>query len=276
MTPARQVAVRPKQSLGQNFLVDENIVRNIVRDMNLGPDDVVLEIGPGTGSLTQYLAGRTKHLVIVEIDGRVIDNLRERFASPAVTIVHEDILDTDIAGLAVKMGCRLRVAGNLPYHLTSPILFRLFECFGAVRDATFMIQKEVAQRITARPGTKEYGILSVMTLFYGTARTLFDVSPSCFYPKPRVISTVIQISFHDTGKPGADADPGLFSTVVRTTFGKRRKTLRNSLRYLPFEEPVIDRILGNLRFPLERRPETLSLDEFAELTRQISGGLQAP
>jgi 16S rRNA (adenine1518-N6/adenine1519-N6)-dimethyltransferase len=275
MARNRQAAVRPKQSLGQNFLVDDNIVRNIVRDMNIQPDDVVLEIGPGTGALTGHLAGLVRHLIIVEIDGRVIDGLRSRFTSFPVTILHEDILNTDFGSLASKMNCRLRIAGNLPYHLTSPILFRLFECSKSVRDATFMVQKEVAQRITAGPGSKEYGVLSVMTRFHGTAKTCFDVSPSCFYPKPRVVSTVIQIAFPDTGKPAVDADPQLFSTVVRTTFGKRRKTLRNSLHYLPFEEPVVDRIIGSLRFPLERRPETLSLEEFAELTRQVSGGLKA-
>jgi 16S rRNA (adenine1518-N6/adenine1519-N6)-dimethyltransferase len=269
MTHKPPSGFRPKQSLGQNFLVDENIVRNIVRDMHTEADDVVLEIGPGTGALTGHLLNRVGHLVVVEIDGRVIDGLRERFPSDRITILHEDFLTTDIAGIRKTMNKPLRIAGNLPYHLTSPILFRLFEFASCIRDVTIMVQREVARRIVSPPGSKEYGILSVMTRFHGEAKMLFDVSPACFYPKPRVISTVLQFSFREGGAFLRNIDPALFSTVVRTTFGKRRKTLRNSLRYLPFDEAFIDTLLGHIKFPLEKRPEELSLEDFAELTRII-------
>ncbi len=273
MAHSPRSAIRPKQSLGQNFLVDGNIVRNIVRDMHLQPDDVVLEIGAGTGALTAQLVNHVRHLIVVEIDGRVISQLKSAFSSPSVTILHEDVLLTDFTAISRQMKCRLRVAGNLPYHLTSPILFRLFEHTASVNDATFMVQREVARRIVARPGSREYGILSVMTKFHGDAEMLFDVSPSCFYPKPKVTSTVLRLVFSRTGGvPGTD--PALFSTIVRTAFGKRRKTLRNSLQYLPFGEPVVDRLLSEIRFPLEKRPEELSLDEFIRLVREIAEGLK--
>ena len=273
MTPAARTVIRPKQSLGQNFLVDDNIVRNIVRDMRTQPGDVVLEIGPGTGALTAQLLGRVRHLILVEIDGRAVDGLRARFSSGPVTILHEDFLTTDIRALSARMNARLRIAGNLPYHLTSPILFRLFEFSRCISDATIMVQKEVARRIASPPGSKEYGILSVMTRFHGEAKMLFDVSPECFYPKPRVLSTVLSIRF---GETDPEIDAALFSTIVRTTFGKRRKTLRNSLRYLPYDEQQIERLLSRIDFPLGKRPEDLSLADFALLTREIGNTIAEP
>lgn len=268
-TPVR---VKPKQSLGQNFLIDENIVGNIIRDLRPGLRDAIVEVGPGQGALTGHLAARAGHLLIVEIDGRVIASLRERFSAPNVVILHQDFLEVDLAAWAERFGAPLRVVGNLPYHLTSPILFKVFEAAAAVRDLTIMVQREVARRIIAGPGTKEYGILSVMTRFHGTPRHLFTVSPNCFFPKPKVTSSVIQITMHAGGTPRT-IDAELFRTVVRTAFGKRRKTLRNSLRFLPFPEEAVLRAVGSLSFPLEKRPEELTLEEFLELTRQVSESL---
>jgi 16S rRNA (adenine1518-N6/adenine1519-N6)-dimethyltransferase len=271
--PDSQTRIAPKQSLGQNFLIDENIVRNIIREFQPTEHDVVVEIGPGQGALTAHLAGHVRHLVLIEIDGRIIEQLEEKFSSPSVTILHDDVLDVDFVKLQKKFGERLRVIGNLPYHMTSPILFKIFDEATAVRDLTIMVQREVAERITATPGGKEYGILAVMTGFYGTPKAHFTVSPNCFYPKPKVTSTVMSIRLHDT--PSYEAvDREAFRLVVRTTFGKRRKTLRNSLRYLPYDESVLSRALAESPISLEKRPEQLTLDEFIILTQHIRAQMQ--
>jgi len=259
--------LRPKQSLGQNFLVDDNISRKIVQSLSPKADDVVLEIGPGQGALTRHLAGRLRRLIAVEIDQRVVENLRERFESKQTTIVHENFLDIRLEEWQKKFQKRLRVVGNIPYHLTSPILFKIFESRSAVSDCTLMMQKEVAQRLTAKPGTKVYGILSVLMQFYGTAKQVFIVSPNCFYPKPKVTSAVVQIHLHE--QLPSRVNEQVFRTVVKTSFGKRRKTLRNCLKYLPYDETVIDTIVHKLDFALRKRPEQLTLEQFVELTNNI-------
>ncbi len=265
---SRRPGIRPKQSLGQNFLIDPNIARKIAQQVHPAQDDAIVEIGPGTGSLTAHLAGRAGHLVLVELDGRIVDDLRARFSRTAATILHEDFLETDLVALRRRFSRKLRVVGNIPYHLTSPILFKIFASADSVRDLTIMIQREVARRIVARPGTKQYGILSVLTAFYGSTRILFDVSPGCFYPRPKVTSTVITVTLFD--KRPADVDEELFLTVVKTAFGKRRKTLRNGLQYLPYGDAAVGRIVNDPDLPLRRRPEELTLQEFAALARRIA------
>lgn len=264
--PAR-VTVAPKQSLGQNFLVDENIARNIVSSLHLNNNDTVIEIGPGQGALTKFLAGNAGHLIATEIDQRVIEGLQEKFASTNVEILHKDFLEVDLREWHQRYQKKFRVVGNIPYHLTSPILFKVFEEYSYVRDLTMMVQREVALRIAGKPGTKEYGILSVFSRFYGTPKLLFNVSPNCFYPRPKVTSSVIQITLHETLP--YDGDAHLFGTIVKTTFGKRRKTLRNSLKYLPFEEKRVQHIIDTIDFPTEKRPEELTLEEFIILTKQV-------
>ena len=262
----QRVDIKPKQSLGQNFLVDDNIARNIVRDLQLHENDVVVEIGPGTGALTAHLVGHVRHLVVVEIDGRVVDDLQRRFES-RVVILHQDFLETDLGALQNRFQQKLRIVGNIPYHLTSPILFKVFETFSAVRDLTMMIQREVAQRIVAQPGSKKYGILSVFSRFYGIPKLFFHVSPNCFYPKPKVTSSVIHIDLHEQLPYVVNNE--LFQHVVKASFGKRRKTLRNSLTFLPYEEAMVEKALSAIDFPLEKRPEDLSLEKFVQLTRLL-------
>lgn len=258
---------RPKQSLGQNFLTDPNIARKIARTIAPAPGDVVVEIGPGRGAITGLLAESGCRLVLVEIDRRLTGELRERFRPPEAEVIEADILDVSLAGLAARHGRRVRVVGNLPYHLTSPILFKVFAEHDAVADCTFMVQREVARRIVSKPGVKEYGILSVMTALHGEPEIAFDVSPNCFYPKPKVTSSILRITLRD-GLPG-DLDLELFRAVVRATFGKRRKTLRNSLQYIEDREISTDRMFRDCPVSLELRPERLSLDDFIRLTRHI-------
>ena len=261
------VYAKPRQSLGQNFLIDENIVRKIITCFQPLAGDVVMEIGPGRGALTNHLAGKVKHLILVEIDGRIIEDLRTRFSSARVTLLHEDFLDVDLGSWQDRFHARLRLLGNIPYHLTSPILFKAFGERAAIRDVTIMAQREVTRRIVAKPGSKEYGILSVASRLYGIPKILFNVSPNCFYPKPKVTSSILHIRFFD--RLPAGVNPELFSTVVRTVFGKRRKTLRNGLKYLPYSEAVVGRIMDGVTVSLDKRPEQLTPEQFFDLTNQI-------
>ena len=270
MPPRTSVSVtltRPKKSLGQTFLIDDNIARNIIRDLRLSPDDVVVEIGPGHGALTKYLAERVHKLIAVEIDQRIVGELAVRFESPSVTIINQDFLALDLRALQARVGRKLRLVGNIPYHLTSPILLKAFDERVALRDCTLMVQREVAQRLAANPCTKQYGIPSVYARFYGELGILFNVSPNCFYPKPKVSSAVIQETLFE--KLPYKVDEQLFRTVVRTAFGKRRKTVRNALKYLPFEKDLVQTFVGASNPLFDKRPEQLAVAHYVELTNTI-------
>lgn len=262
-----RVTVSPKQSLGQNFLIDDNIARNIVRDLDLTREDVIVEIGPGQGALTKHLVGKVRHVIAIEIDRRVIGDLKASLPSSGLEILHQDFLETGLDILFRRFRRRLRVVGNIPYHLTSPILFKVFEEHAVVRDLTIMIQREVARRIVASPARKEYGILSVFARFYGEPLILFNVSPQCFYPKPKVTSSLLRIALHEDIPYTVDTK--LFGEIVRTTFGKRRKILRNSLQYLDYDRAVIEQIAGSKTHRLDRRPEELRVEDFIELTNHV-------
>lgn len=272
MAPITRLKIKPKQSLGQNFLTDDNIARNIVRELHLKEDDIIIEIGPGQGALTKHLAGITRKLIAVEVDKRVVNELRDNYRSENVEIVHQDFLKVSLSQIQEKFKTKLRLVGNIPYHLTSPILFKAFEERNAVQDITMMIQKEVSRRIASEPNSKDYGILSVFSHFYGSPKCLFNVSPNCFYPKPKVTSTVVQIQLHERLHYKVDRE--LFALVVRTAFGKRRKTLSNSLSYLPYSEEIMNLLLEKVEFPLDMRPEQLTVEQFVELTKQIEQSLQ--
>lgn len=265
--PSPRIRVRPKQSLGQNFLVDDNIARKIVRSLHPREGETIIEIGPGQGALTRHLSDCPGRIIAVEIDSRMIEGLKVAVNPAKVEIINQNFLELDLASVAGEFHSKVRLIGNIPYHLTSPILFKAFGEHGSVSDMTIMVQREVARRITASPGSKEYGILSVFSHFYGTPKLLFTVSPNCFYPKPKVTSAVIRINF----KPptATDLDTGLFHQVVKSVFGKRRKTLRNGLRFLNLNKEVSEIIQGDQDPLYGRRPEQLSLEEFVELTRHI-------
>lgn len=259
--------VKPKQSLSQNFLVDDNIGKKIVESLDIQTNDVVIEIGPGQGALTKHIARKTKHLIAIDIDRRIVEFLHKKFAASNVIILHGDFLETNIGEFYDRYSVKLRIVGNIPYHLTGPLLFKIFDNRSVVSDCTLMVQKEVAQRIVAKPGTKTYGILSVFAQLYGVPTLLFTVSPSCFFPKPNVVSAVVQIRFFDT-LPYC-VNELLFKNVVKTVFGKRRKTIRNSLKYLPLDSKEKHRILSKIDFPIEKRPEQLTVKQFVELTNLI-------
>ncbi len=252
----------PKKSLGQNFLRDENVARKIVDGLHLRPSDAVIEIGPGQGALTKHLCSQTATVVAIEVDERAIAVLRETLGG-SVRLIHADVLDVSLKSLSHELKSGLRVVGNIPYNITSDILFWLFENHEVVEDATLMVQLEVAHRFVAQPRSKDYGILAVSVQLYSRPEFLFKVSRNSFYPKPNVDSAVVRLSFR---RELPDCNEQLFRTVVRGTFGKRRKTLRNGLKYMGFS----DEQLSNIAFDLSRRPESLTLEEFLGLTRELS------
>ncbi len=260
-----QQRLNPKKSLGQNFLKDENIARKIIAALQLSGDDRVLEIGAGTGVLTKYLIERANQVVAVEIDRHLVEHLRQRYGAASNFCLHEaDILDISWEPL-LEGSTQWKAVANLPYQITSPVLFKFFDHYRLFHSATVMVQKEVAQRIIAAPNSKSYGILSVLSQFYADVIILFDVSRYVFFPRPLVTSAVVQMKF----KRDVLVDPNqehLLRRLVRGTFNQRRKMLRNSLEAI--SDLKID--IGQLDFDLTRRPEQLSLSEFLDLTRQIS------
>ncbi|MEW6511109.1 MAG: 16S rRNA (adenine(1518)-N(6)/adenine(1519)-N(6))-dimethyltransferase RsmA [Bacteroidota bacterium] len=260
--------ITPRKSLGQNFLRDENIARKIIAAIDPRADDCLLEIGPGDGVLTRHLAGRVRMLTVVDVDPRVTSALRDQFAGTGVTVIEGDILDTDLAALATSCGGPLRVVGNIPYNITSPILFHVLDNRRHVVDVTLMVQREVARRMTARCGSPDYGILSVFCSYWADTKLLFEVSPHVFRPEPKVTSAVVQLRMRSAPETPAH-DEELFRVMVRTVFGKRRKTLRNSLAYLPALE---GHPLPPLPF-MDRRPEELTVHELVELSNLLQASM---
>jgi 16S rRNA (adenine1518-N6/adenine1519-N6)-dimethyltransferase len=251
--------LKPIKALGQNFLRDENILHKIVESLKLQPGDVVVEIGPGQGALTKHLCENPVKLIGIELDERAINLLQERFGDK-VEIIHRDVLEVKLADITRHNGQKVRVVGNIPYYLTSEILFWLFDARQSIMDATLMVQVEVARRLVAQPKNKEYGILSIFTKFYTDCNLLFKVSRNCFFPKPEVDSAVVQFKFKEQLP---ECDEKLFRSVVRSTFSQRRKTLRNGLKSMGYD----DGKLGKTQFDLARRPEELEVEEFLYLTR---------
>jgi len=253
---------KPIKSLGQNFLRDENILRKIVESLNLREGDLIIEIGPGQGALTKHLIDMPITLIGIEIDQRAIDILQQKFTDKII-LHHISVLDANIHTISEKYQKKIRIVGNIPYYLTSEILFWLFDARTVITDATIMMQLEVAHRLTASPKNKEYGILSVFTQFYTECEMLFKVSRNCFYPKPDVDSAVVSLNFKDSLP---QVDEKLFRSIVRSTFGKRRKTLRNGLKSLNYEDTILDQI----PFDLKKRPEELSVNEFVNLSVSVA------
>jgi len=267
-----------KKSLGQNFLVDVNVLTRIANAVNISPDDRILEIGPGKGALTAFLAQAAKHVVAVELDKRMVAFLREQFnQSGNVEVVEDDILDTDFHRLlAQRWDGKWKAAANLPYNISSQVLFKFIDNRTFFSELVLMLQKEVGERLVARPCTKEYGILSVFCqLYFDISRELL-VRPGSFRPIPKVDSLVLK--FRVLESPRVDVgDEMFFRKVVKGAFAKRRKTLWNCLKsaFPNISEELLRQILHDCRIDSRRRGETLSLDEFAVLAKGVSAGCYA-
>jgi 16S rRNA (adenine1518-N6/adenine1519-N6)-dimethyltransferase len=262
-SPVRSFSPRPKKRFGQHFLVSPTILMGILRLAELTPDDVVLEVGAGTGTLTEALAGRVRRLLALELDRDLIVPLRQRFADrPHVEIIHADALTFDLAQLPKP----IKVVANLPYGTAVAILTRLLTACTGLDSAVVMVQREVAARLYAMPGTKSYGSLTLLTQWYARAEKGFNVPPSAFSPPPKVSSTVVKI-IPRPAPPVAVGDKALLFRVIHAAFAQRRKMLVNALRHAfqSFEPATLRQILEHAGITPTRRGETLTLHEFAHL-----------
>lgn len=245
----------PKKSLGQNYLIDENICRNIVDSFDIKPDDKIVEIGPGQGAITRFILEKTVNYTGVEIDRNNIALLEERY--PNTVFIKMDFLKFDLSSQTGK-NTKIRVLGNIPYNITTDIIFMLIDNRKIVQGAQLMIQEEVARRLTAQPNSKEYGIPSVFAQVFSKPELKFRVSRNCFYPKPNVDSRIIYFDFSVTKETEIN-DIVFFKKFVKAAFGNRRKTLRNSLKGLELDLTKAD-------FDFSRRAETLDVEEFIKLS----------
>lgn len=257
---------KPKKFLGQNFLVDKNIAKKIVNSLEINHQDVVIEIGPGQGVLTNYISALTSNLIAIEIDKTIYTKLSYEYGK-RIKLIHSDFLKLNIKkelNEYVGSARKIKVIGNIPYNITSEILFKLYESKEIIYSVVLMMQKEVAQRLVALPNSKEYGILSIMTQIHSTPKILFTVPPTAFFPKPKVDSSVLKFEFakdHYEIK-----DEKMFNLLVKKSFGKRRKTMRNSLKDF-FEISNISP--QKIDFDFSRRPESVTIKEFVDLSNSI-------
>lgn len=251
---------KPKKRFGQNFLQDENILNKIVKEINPQPDDAIIEIGPGYGALTQKLISASENLIAIEIDNQLAKELKEKF--PELRIINEDFLESELSELTTQKK-KFRVVGNIPYNITSPILFKLIKNNSIINDAVFMVQLEVAKRMTADRGVKDYGILAVLLKYFTETKLCFKISPNVFFPKPKVFSALVHINFKEIEK--SEEEQRLFIQIVKAAFGNRRKTLKNSLGNSIFQE--ID--FNNSGIDMSLRAENLEIDDFLKLTKFV-------
>lgn len=260
-----------QKKFGQNFLIDTHVLEKIISAAGITKDDCVLEIGPGIGTMTQYLAENAGHVVAVEIDRNLIPILKETLADyDNVTVINEDILRVDIKALAEEYngGKPIKVVANLPYYITTPIIMGLFESGVPIDNITVMVQKEVANRMKEGPGSKDYGALSLAVQYYAEPEIVANVPPNCFIPRPNVGSAVIRLTRHKE-MPVEVKDPALMFKIIRASFNQRRKTLQNGLGNapeLPYTKEQIAAAIAEMGLTPTIRGEALSLAQFAQLS----------
>lgn len=282
--PQNTIAVLQKynfsfqKKFGQNFLIDTHVLDKIIRSAEITKDDFVLEIGPGIGTMTQYLACAAREVVAVEIDKALIPILEDTLSSyDNATVINEDVLKLDIVKLAQERngGKPIKVVANLPYYITTPIIMGLFESHVPVQSITVMVQKEVADRMQVGPGTKDYGALSLAVQYYAKPYIAANVPPNCFMPRPKVGSAVIRLECHEE-PPVQVKDEKLMFRIIRASFNQRRKTLANGLKNSPeisLSREGIEQAIAELGKGASVRGEALNLEEFATLSN-IVGRLQ--
>jgi 16S rRNA (adenine1518-N6/adenine1519-N6)-dimethyltransferase len=253
--------VKPLKRFGQNYIHDKNIIKKIVREINPQPDDTIVEIGPGRGALTELIYGKTKNIIAVEIDTRVIENLQTKF--PELQLIQKDFLKVDIRTIIDLNKKKLRIIGNIPYNLTSSIIFKVLRNADLIDDAILMVQNEVAIRMTAKKGSKDYGILTVLLNYFTETKYCFKVSPNAFYPKPKVTSAVVHLRLKQLNISTEERQ--MFISVVKACFGNRRKTLKNSLSNSIFKELNF----SNSGIDLSLRAEQLDVNDFLMLTEFV-------
>ncbi len=263
-----------QKKFGQNFLIDEHVLSKIIRSAEITEDDFVVEIGPGIGTLTQYLAASAREVAAIEIDDALIPILKDTLSAyDNVTVIHEDVLKVDLCKLAKEKngGKPIKVVANLPYYITTPIIMGLFENHVPVESITIMVQKEVADRMKTGPGSKDYGALSLAVQYYAKPELVANVPPNCFMPRPRVGSAVIRLTRH-TEVPVEAEDEKLMFQIIRASFNQRRKTLVNGLGNAPelhIPKEMTTEVLEEMGLSASVRGEALTLAQFAELSNRI-------
>lgn len=279
--PQNTIAVLQKyhfnfqKKFGQNFLIDTHVLDKIIRAAEITKDDFVLEIGPGIGTMTQYLAQAAREVVAVEIDKALIPILQDTLSGfPNAEVIHDDILKVDIAALAEQRngGRPIKVVANLPYYITTPIIMSLFESQVPLASVTVMVQKEVAERMQAGPGSKDYGALSLAVQYYAEPYIAANVPPNCFMPRPNVGSAVIRLTRHEVPPVQVDNEKLMFQ-IIRASFNQRRKTLVNGLNNSPeitITKEQITEAVESLGKGAGVRGEALTLEEFAGLANKIN------
>ena len=264
-----------QKRFGQNFLIDTHVLERIIEASEITKNDFVLEIGPGIGTMTQYLAEAAREVTAVEIDDALIPILKDTLKEwDNVTVLHGDILKTDIRKIADEknQGRPIKVVANLPYYITTPIIMGLFESHVPVDSITVMVQKEVADRMQTGPGSKDYGALSLAVQYYAKPEIVANVPPNCFMPRPKVGSAVIRLTCHQE-KPVQVQDEKLMFSIIRASFNQRRKTLANGLKNaatLDFTKEEVEAAIDALGKGASVRGETLTLEEFARLSDLLS------
>jgi dimethyladenosine transferase len=264
-----------QKKFGQNFLIDSNVLESIIRGAEITKDDFVLEIGPGIGTMTQYLCEAARQVVAVEIDKMLIPILEDTLSEyDNVEVINQDVLKVDIKSLADEKnnGKPIKVVANLPYYITTPIIMGLFESGVPIDSITIMVQKEVADRMQTGPGSKDYGALSLAVQYYATVKVILNVSATCFMPRPNVDSAVIKLTRHKEPTVNV-ADEKLMFKIIRASFNQRRKTLVNGLKNSPelsFSKEQIVKAIEKIGKPETIRGEALTLEEFAELANAFT------
>lgn len=262
----RTYGLSPRKRFGQNFLLDRNIANKIVALAGLSQSDIVIEIGPGLGILTERFVDTGAKVVAIELDRKLVEVLQKRFLGVKnLEVINEDALQFSYRGLSQRYSKRLKVVSNLPYNTSTPILFKFLDERDAFFSLLLMLQREVAERIVAVPGTKDYGVLSVFMQLYTNVKIEFSVPPSVFYPRPEVYSSLVRFNILDRPKVEVK-DHTLYQQVVKAAFGRRRKTLFNALKTLGLPSPFLDKVFKKSGIDPKRRGETLTLEEFGRLS----------
>lgn len=262
---------KPKKFLGQNFLVDHNIAKKIVASLEIKSEDVIVEIGPGQGVLTKYISLLTENFVAVELDKSIYEKLTFEYEGK-LKLIHKDFLKVDLENdiynlIDIKNTAdnqKLKIIGNIPYNITTEILFKLYDSVEIIDSAVLMMQKEVAKRLTAQPHTKDYGILAIQTQVHCDPKILFHVPPTAFFPKPNVDSSIVRFDFKKTKFEIKDKE--LFKFLVKQSFSQRRKTMKNSLKKF-FEDVNVNP--EKIDFDFTRRAETVSIEEYTGLLNSV-------